>query len=103
MRRRVVQSVSVAAVILAIGVLLDQLGSPVAGQAPARSSGSGLKTSWGEPDLQGIWTDEFDTPLQRNARFGAKEFFTEEERLQLDKERAALLSRDKRVERGTEL
>ena len=24
-----------------------------------------LKTPWGEPDLQGIWTDEFDTPLQR--------------------------------------
>jgi hypothetical protein len=22
-----------------------------------------LKTPWGEPDLQGIWTDESDTPL----------------------------------------
>ena len=27
-----------------------------------------LKTPWGEPDLQGIWTDETDTPLQRPAQ-----------------------------------
>jgi len=24
-------------------------------------SGTALKTPWGEPDLQGIWTDTFDT------------------------------------------
>ena len=28
-----------------------------------------LKTPWGEPDLQGIWIDEFDTPLQRPADY----------------------------------
>ena len=33
-------------------------------QTPA-ATGAVLKTSWGEPDLQGIWTDEFDTALQR--------------------------------------
>jgi hypothetical protein len=33
-------------------------------QTPA-ASGAVLKTSWGGPDLQGIWTDEFDTALQR--------------------------------------
>jgi hypothetical protein len=33
-------------------------------QIPA-ASGAVPKTSWGEPDLQGIWTDEFDTALQR--------------------------------------
>ena len=62
-----------------------------------------VTTPWGEPDLQGIWTSEFDTPLQRNPKYGTREFFTEEERAQLDKERAELLGRDKRVERGTEL
>ena len=31
-------------------------------QAPA------LKTPWGEPDLQGIWTVETDTPFQRSPR-----------------------------------
>src|SRR5687767_8653150 len=62
-----------------------------------------LRTPWGDPDLQGIWTDEFDTPLQRSPRYGTREFFTEAERAQLDTERAALLGRDRRVERGTEL
>jgi len=61
------------------------------------------RTSWGEPDLQGIWTNEFDTPLQRVARYGTREFFTDEERTALDEERLTLLGRDRRVERGTEL
>jgi hypothetical protein len=69
----------------------------------AAQSPAPLKTSWGEPDLQGIWTDEFDTPLQRSPRYANKELFTEDERAALDQERAALLSRDRRVERGTEL
>ena len=71
--------------------------------APASASTSTLKTAWGEPDLQGIWTDESDTPLQRPAKYANQEFFTEAQRAELDRERAALQSRDKRVERGTEL
>src|SRR5438067_5086328 len=61
-------------------------------QAPA-VSGSALKTPWGEPDLQGIWTDEFDTPMQRPPRYASQEFFTEEQRADLDKARSALLTR----------
>ena len=61
-----------------------------------------LKTPWGEPDLQGIWTDETDTPLQRPAKYANQEFFTEAQREELDRERSALLSRDRRGERGTE-
>ncbi len=60
-------------------------------------------TPWGEPDLQGIWTVESDTPLQRPAKYANREFFTEAQREELDRERAALLGRDRRVERGTEL
>jgi hypothetical protein len=62
-----------------------------------------LKTPWGEPDLQGIWTDESDTPLQRSPKFAKQEFFTDAQRADLDNERSALLRRDRRVERGTEL
>src|SRR6201997_3417797 len=61
-------------------------------QAPA-SSGSALKTPWGEPDLQGIWTEEFDTSLQRSPRYANQEFFTEEQRADLDKARSAILTR----------
>src|SRR5712672_3133426 len=67
------------------------------------TSAQTLKTPWGEPDLQGIWTDESDTPLQRSAKYANQEFFTTAQRAELDKERSALLGRDKRVERGTEL
>jgi hypothetical protein len=69
----------------------------------AATNGGAPRTAWGEPDLQGIWTNEFDTPLQRASRYGTREFFTEEERAELDKERVELLGRDRRVERGTEL
>jgi len=64
---------------------------------------SALKTPWGDPDLQGIWTDETDTPLQRSPKFANQEFFTEAQRAELDKQRSAMLRRDRRVERGTEL
>jgi len=69
-------------------------------KAPA---GAERVTPWGEPDLQGIWTVEFDTPLQRSPKYGNQEFFTQAQRDELDRERSALLGRDRRVERGTEL
>ena len=67
----------------------------------ASDSAPVLKTSWGEPDLQGIWTDETDTPLQRSPKYANQEFFTEAQRAELDRQRSALLGRDQRAERGT--
>jgi hypothetical protein len=61
-----------------------------------------LKTAWGEPDLQGIWTVEYDTPFQRSPRYGNREFFTEEERQEFDRLRASLRGRDERAPRGSE-
>jgi hypothetical protein len=84
-----------------MGVTVAQEGSTAS--TPTPKTVPSLKTPWGEPDLQGIWTDESDTPLQRPAKYANQEFFTEAQRAELDKERAALLGRDKRVERGTEL
>jgi hypothetical protein len=69
-------------------------------QAPT-ASGAALKTPWGEPDLQGIWTDEFDTPLQRPAKYANQEYFTEAQRDELDKQRGALYGGDPRQERGS--
>lgn len=90
---------AVTAVVIAGGVLAVACTS---GQSTP-AGGAAVTTPWGEPDLQGIWTLETDTPLQRPARFKDKAALTEEERAQLDKERAALLGRDRRTERGTEL
>src|SRR5215472_15331290 len=66
-------------------------------QAPAVSGAAlkspPLKTAWGEPDLQGIWTDEFETPLQRPANYAKQEFFTEAQRSELDQVRSGILGR----------
>jgi len=66
------------------------------------ATASALTTPWGDPDLQGIWTDETDTPLQRPAKFAGQEFFSDTERADLDRERSVSLGRDKRSPRGTE-
>jgi hypothetical protein len=106
MRTRLLKSIAALAVVLSVLVFLKPAQVTVAQEGPTASATSPaptLKTPWGEPDLQGIWMDESDTPLQRPAKYANQEFFTEAQRAELDKERAALLGRDKRVERGTEL
>ena len=37
------------------------------------------KTEWGQPDLQGVWNFNSETPLQRPEEFGDREFLTAEE------------------------
>src|ERR1700681_3775193 len=69
-------------------------------QTPA-ASGTAPKTPWGEPDLQGIWTDEFDTALQRPAEYANQEFFTKAQREELDRQRRAHFGSDPRQERGS--
>jgi len=97
---RAITGIAITAVVVGVGAVWVARGS-MPGKASASRSGA-QTTPWGEPDLQGIWTIESDTPVQRSARFASKETFTDEERAQLDKERAALQGRDKRLERGTE-
>src|SRR3989442_13541378 len=106
MKGRVLQLIGVCAVMLAVILLLkfavgDQASTPTAGAAALDTKSSGLKTPWGEPDLQGIWTDEYQTPLQRPAKYAGKESFTDEERAALDAKRAAVELRP-RHEKGSE-
>ena len=63
------------------------------GSAVPDTAPSTLRTAWGEPDLQGIWTDEFETPLQRPAKYANQEFFTEAQRAELDQARSRILGR----------
>ncbi len=96
MRKRLLEVLAVVGMVLAVIVLLKV--------APARSASTaqGLKTGWGDPDLQGIWTDDYQTPLQRAAKYANKAEFTDEERAELDRQRASILRRNQRVEIGTE-
>src|ERR1041384_5742630 len=98
MRGRFLRSISILVTLVAGGAVI----SLIMGASPSQSLAP-MKTPWGEPDLQGIWTDESDTPLQRSPKFANQETFTDAQRAELDRERSALMRRDKRVERGTEL
>src|SRR5262245_14457518 len=100
MRNRFSNSTIAVAAVAAVGAALVFSVTRTSAEAPASPS---LKTPWGEPDLQGIWTDETSTPLQRPAKYANQEFFTDEQRAELDKERSALPGRDKRGARGSEL
>ena len=97
MRRRAIELAGVVAILAAVTMLLQLAPVPAGGQEP---DGAPL-TAWGEPDLQGIWTNNFETPLERPARYADREFFTDEERAELDAERARLLG-TRRSERGSE-
>lgn len=91
MKNRLIGVVVVAGLVIAVAGLLKQTDASADG-----------RTAWGHPDLQGIWTDPYQTPLQRPSQFATKEFFTDEERTKLDEQRAGIPRRDQRVERGSE-
>ncbi len=57
------------------------------GQAPAKAW-TPPKTSWGDPDLQGVWpgTNLVGVPLQRPANFGERATLTEQELAQREKQ-----------------
>src|SRR5882757_123556 len=90
-------TITIAIAAAAVGAIVLMSITAISAQAPA----SAPKTPWGEPDLQGIWTDETDTPLERSPKFAKQEFFTEAQRAELDKQRGAMLGREQRAERGT--
>ena len=72
--------IAVAAV--AVGVLRLVSG----GGTPA---GRALETPWGEPDIQGIWSDEYHIPIERAGQYGDRVFLTDAEVAALDRQRAA--------------
>ena len=47
--------------------------------------GSAHKTPWGDPDLQGIWSNQTPTPLERPDALAAKHTLTEEEAAEFEK------------------
>jgi hypothetical protein len=107
MRIRLLQSIGASLALVSVLAFLKPTETTAQNQAPAPSvtapaATPALKTPWGEPDLQGIWTVEADTPLQRPAKYADQEFFTETEREALNQARASMLDRDRRLERGTE-
>ena len=94
MRRRLLESVGVAAVLATVIVILEFTSAPLEGQAPD-------KTVWGHPDLGGIWVDVYRTPFERDPALGDRELRTAEERAALDLAEMRDGGRDQREGVGT--
>ena len=79
-----------AAAALVVLALVSLPVAVAAGQSAAGPAGtSGVPpTAWGDPDLQGTWTNTTTTPLQRPPELAGRERFTLEERAELDEARA---------------
>ena len=102
MRGRVLHpTIGVAIAAAAVSAVAAVSITRTSAQAPAPSTPT-LKTPWGDPDLQGIWTDETDTPFQRSPKFANQEFFTDAQREEFDIQRSVLRGRDARAQRGSE-
>src|SRR3984893_12236897 len=86
---------------MTVAIAAAIVGTAVSGLATHASAQTALRTPWGEPDLQGIWTEEFDTPLQRPAQYANQEFFTQAQRQEMDRERATHYGDDPRQQRGS--
>jgi hypothetical protein len=86
---------------MTIAIATAVVSTAISGLATPTLAQAALRTPWGEPDLQGIWTEEFDTPLQRPARYADQEFFTEAQRQELDRQRAVYYGDDARQQRSS--
>jgi hypothetical protein len=96
-----------AALIAALCGLVSILSVPAAGQAANQTKAwTPPRAPDGHPDLQGYWTNNTTTPLERPKGLGAKEFYTEDELTELikrEKDRVAANEEDGRpTEPGTD-
>jgi hypothetical protein len=66
------------------------VGTTASAQAPAQAAPSDeqaftqLRTSWGDPDLQGVWDYRTITPFERRPELGDRAFYTDEEIAELE-------------------
>ena len=71
----------------------------VAGLQPGLASGQpwrAPRTSWGHPDLQGVWSTATITPLERPPELAGKPFFSPEEVAEHERQTLERTNRDRR-------
>jgi hypothetical protein len=84
--------------LLAVMALLAALVA-AASEAPAQRA-SVLRTPWGDPSFEGIWTNATLTVLQRPAELAGKEYFTPEEAAAFEKQRVEQTNADRPLRPG---
>lgn len=92
MRHRLPDSLGVATLIAAALACSMEV---VAGQSATR-----VRTSWGDPDLQGTWTNSTTTPLERPNDVAGKQTLTAEERAARDASLSAAAALERRPAAG---
>ena len=73
---------AITAGVLAITALMHSGGLTPAASAQTNPEGTwSVRTSWGDPDLQGEWTSEgeYGVPFERPTQFGTRQFMTDAE------------------------
>src|SRR5437763_935079 len=72
---------TIAAIVIVLALLISASATAQAKQPSSKSPAqtSIKKTPDGQPDLQGFWSSQTTTPLERPANCGTKEFWTDEE------------------------
>jgi hypothetical protein len=79
MGRRVMAGPVVLAILIAVLSLAPRTTAEQRSGESAKAAWIPLLTSEGQPDLQGYWTNDAYTPVERPLELGEKEFFTEAE------------------------
>jgi hypothetical protein len=95
MRNRVLACVGALALTIVTAAGQATTSAPKAKAAPAaKTTWTAPRTPDGQPDLQGVWTNNSVTPLQRPRELAAKEYYTEGELADVQKKQRERLALD---------
>ena len=82
-----------ASILLAIGATVVASGAqapkPTATDDDAAEGWTLPRTPWGDPDLQGVWTNETITPFERPEELQGREFLSDQEATEIEQSLAA--------------
>ena len=84
---------------LAAGIVVGTHATASA-QTASSSSSRAPRTPWGDPDLQGMWTNATATPLERPKELEGKQVLTDQELVQRDRQVAQENSTDNAPQAG---
>jgi hypothetical protein len=86
--------------IFAVAFFVVSIAPSLCAQTKPPGAAKVWRTPWGDPDLQGSWSNATTTPLQRPAKYEGREFLTPEERREQDQQTA--IGTDKRGAIGSD-
>src|SRR5438552_3890547 len=102
MKRRTVALLSALAIVVGlIGLTAARLAAQrFAPETPRAADAPPLKTPWGDPNISGIWSYPYQTPLQRPVKYKGRERLTPQEVKEINDKRSKSIDRDFRPTPG---